>query len=105
VNQEENTLLDAPFSKGEIKEAVFSSYSDGAPRTDGLPFLFYQKFWEILKDDPVRLFKDFHKGELDLYRLICAMITLIPKVEEARDMKLFRPISLINCSFKFSPKS
>jgi hypothetical protein len=31
-------------------------------------------------------------------------MTLIPKVEEARDMKNFRPISLINCSFKIFSK-
>jgi hypothetical protein len=44
VTQEENEMLCAPFSKEEIKEAVFSSYSEGAPSPDGLPFLFYQKF-------------------------------------------------------------
>jgi hypothetical protein len=93
-------LLGAPFSEEEIKEAVFGSYSDGAPRLDGLPFLFYQKFWEILKEDLVSLFDDFYRGNLDLYRLNCAMVTLIPKVENAKDMKRFRPISLINCSFK-----
>jgi hypothetical protein len=28
------------------------------------------------------------------------MLTLIPKVEDATEMKLFRPISLLNCNFK-----
>jgi hypothetical protein len=100
VTQAENDTLDAPFSIEEIKEAVFSSYSDGAPGPDGLSFMFYQKFWEILKEDLVSLFEDFYKGDLDLYRLNCAMLTLIPKVEEVKEMKQFRPISLINCSFK-----
>jgi hypothetical protein len=81
---------------------VFGSYSDGAPGPDGLPFLFYQKFWDILKSDLVRLFEDFHNRNLDLYRLNCALLTLIPKVEEARDMRNFRPISLINCISRFS---
>jgi hypothetical protein len=97
-------MLDAPFSEEEIKEAVFSSYSDGTLGPDGLPFLFYYKFWELLKGDPIALFEDFHKGMLDIYRLNCAMITLIPKVEEAMEMKQFRPISLINCSFKIFSK-
>jgi mannosylglycoprotein endo-beta-mannosidase len=61
-------------------------------------------FWDILKEDLVKLFEEFYKGSLDLYRLNCAVMTLIPKVEEARDIKNFRPISLINCSLKFSPK-
>lgn len=52
----------------------------------------------------VKLFDDFHKGVLDLYRLNFAMLTLIPKVEEAKHMKNFRPISLLNCSFKIFSK-
>lgn len=35
-----------------------------------------------------------------LFRLNFALITLIPKEDGARDIKKFRPISLINCSFK-----
>jgi hypothetical protein len=50
------------------------------------------------------MFEEFHKGDLDLYRLNFAMLTLIPKVEEAKEMNNFRPISLINCSFKIFSK-
>ena len=45
LTQEENNILEEPFSKQEIKEAVFSSYSDGAPGPDGFSFIFYQRFW------------------------------------------------------------
>jgi hypothetical protein len=41
-----------------------------------------------------------HKAKLDLFRINFAMLTLIPKVEDASEMKLFRPISLLNCSVK-----
>lgn len=100
VSSEENFSLTAPFTEEEIKEAVFGSYAEGAPGPDGLPFLFYRNFWDLIKEDLLALFQDFHKGDLDLYRLNCALITLIPKVEEATNMKPFRPISLLNCSFK-----
>jgi hypothetical protein len=76
----------------------------GAPGPDGLPFLFYQKFWDLVKSDLVELFDDFHKRTLDLYRLNCALVTLVPKVGEATNMKQFRPISLLNCNFKIFPK-
>jgi hypothetical protein len=95
----------APFSNEEIREAIFSSYSEGAPVLDGLPFLFYQNFWDILKADMVSLFEEFYRANLDLYRLNFVMLSLIPKIEEAIDMKHFRPISLINCSFNFFPRS
>jgi hypothetical protein len=50
------------------------------------------------------MFHDFHKESLDLFRLNFAMLTLIPKVEDAVEMKNFRPISLLNYSFKIFSK-
>jgi hypothetical protein len=84
----------------EVTEAVFSCYPEGAPRPDGLPFLFFQKFWVVVKEDFMKLIKGFQEGKLDLFRLNFAMLTLIPKVDNAVDMKHFRPISLLNCSLK-----
>ena len=46
------------------------------------------------------LFRDWFANKLDIYRLNFAMITLIPKEDDARVMKKFRPISLLNCGFK-----
>lgn len=56
VSQVENDLLSAPFTVDEIKEAVYGSYSDGALGPDGLPFYFYQKYWDIIRHDLVELF-------------------------------------------------
>jgi hypothetical protein len=47
---------------------------------------------------------EFYHGRLDLFRLNFVMLTLIPKVEETVDMKKFRPISLLNYSFKIFSK-
>jgi hypothetical protein len=100
VSEEENRLLTASFFEAEIKSALFSCYAEGAPGPDGLSFIFYHKFWDLIKDDLVALFADFHEGVLDLSSLNFALVTLIPKVWEVIDMKQFRPISLLNCSFK-----
>ena len=54
VTPEENSSLIAPFTEAEIKEAVFSCYAEGAPGPDGLSFLFYQKFWNLIKADLIR---------------------------------------------------
>ena len=72
-------------------------------RPDGIPF-FYQKYWDIVKFDLYDLFSDWFDNKLDIYRIKFAMITLIPKEEDARSMKKFRPISLLNCSFKIFTK-
>jgi hypothetical protein len=79
VNQDENDILSTPFIDKEIKAAIDSCYAEGAPGPDGLSFLFFQKFWEVVKRDIVYMFKDFYDGNLDLYRLIFALLTLIPK--------------------------
>lgn len=50
------------------------------------------------------LFQDFYEGNLDIYRLNFAMITLIPKEIDATSIKKFRPISLLNCIFKVFTK-
>jgi hypothetical protein len=57
-----------------------------------------------MKEDIFRMVRSFHDGELELFRLNFAMLTLIPKVEEATEMKNYRPISSLNCSFKIFSK-
>jgi hypothetical protein len=104
VQEGGNVALEAPFSENEIKEAMFSCYAEGAPGLDDLSFLFYHKFWDLVKSDIVKLFEEFYNSRLDVFRLNFAMLTLIPKVEDAAEMRFFRPISLLNCSFKIFSK-
>lgn len=46
------------------------------------------------------MFAAFHQGKLELCRLNFALLTLIPKEKDAKVMSKFRPISLLNCSYK-----
>lgn len=64
----ENDLLQSTFFEEEVKKAVFESYVDGGPGPDGIPFLFYQHFWDLIKHDLMNMFDDFYKGNLDIYR-------------------------------------
>jgi hypothetical protein len=100
VTLEENDMLGNIFTLEEVKEAIFGSYADGAPGPDGLSFFFYQKYWDIIAQDLLNLFDAWFDEKLDIFRLNFAMITLIPKENDARTMKKFMPISLLNCSFK-----
>jgi hypothetical protein len=49
VTEEDNARLEDKFTKSEIKRVVFESYPNGTPRPDGMSFIFYQKFWELVK--------------------------------------------------------
>jgi hypothetical protein len=71
--------LDADFSEKEVKEAVFGSYADGAPGPDGFSFLFYQKFWDLIKPDLMGMVNEWNRGNLDLFCLNFSLLTLIPK--------------------------
>jgi hypothetical protein len=104
VTRDECRALEAPFSEQETREVVFSCYLEGAPGPDGLSFLFFQKFWDVVGSDICDIFAEFHSGRFELFRLNFAILTLIPKVEDASDMRNFRPISLLNCSFKIFSK-
>jgi hypothetical protein len=44
VTPEENEMLEASFAEEEIKQAIDSSYVEGAPGPDGFSFMFYQNF-------------------------------------------------------------
>ena len=53
------------------------------PGTDCLPAKFSQVLLEIIKEDLMSIFKDFHEERLPLYSLNFGVITLLPKIVEA----------------------
>lgn len=104
VSAAENSILTAPFSLEEIHTAVFGSVPHGAPGPDGFTFLFYQVFWDVIQPDLHQLCNTFHCGNLDMQFLNKSIICLIPKEPDAQVITKFRPISLVNCSFKIISK-
>jgi hypothetical protein len=48
----------------------------------------------------MNLIRAFQIGDLDMFMINFDTLMLIPKVENATKMKSFKPISLLNCSFK-----
>jgi hypothetical protein len=75
-----------------------------APGPDGFPAEFYQVFWEVIKEDLLSLFAELHRETLDLYSLNFGIITLIPKVCNAMKIQQYRPICVLNVSFKIFTK-
>jgi hypothetical protein len=105
VTQVEREILEKPFSEDEIQKAVFGSYSDGAPGPDGLSFIFTRNFGVWSSRIFLRCLRIFIRISwiyiyIYIYRLNFALVTIIPKEKDARVMNKFRPISLLNCSYK-----
>ena len=65
---------------------------------------FYQEFWEVIKEDLKEMLDAFHKGDLDIERLNHGVISLIPKIPDADTIQQFRPICLLNVSYKILTK-
>jgi len=104
VSQPENEFLMAPFTEKEIREAIFSMEHNKAPGPDGFPVEFYQHFWEVIKGDLMNMFHDLHSGDLPLFSLNFGVISLLPKTREANKIQQYRPICLLNVSFKIFTK-
>jgi hypothetical protein len=104
VSEEENEILTALFGEEEVKMAVFDIEHNKAPGPDDFPSEFYQFFWEIVKLDLMNLFYEFYAGRLSIHSLNFGVITLLPKVDNAARIKQYKPICLLNMSFKIFTK-
>lgn len=114
LSEQDNEFLTQGFSMEEIKDVVFSmEHSKASGRPDGFPIEFYQNFWEIVNWDLKELFDDFHKGELDDFhkgelsveRLNYGIITLVPKSKDCSSIQKYRPLCVLNVSFKILAKA
>ena len=104
VTLEMNRLLVAEYSDIEIKAALFQMDPHMALGPDGLPPLFYQKFWDIVGSDVVAAVKSFLSSGNILKQLNYTMVSLIPKVAEPTNMTQLRPIALCNVLYKIGAK-
>ncbi|KAL9671842.1 hypothetical protein QQ045_009415 [Rhodiola kirilowii] len=66
VTEEMNEALNAPFTEGEVKRALFQIHPSKAPGLDGFSAMFYQRNWEIVGKEVVReVLNCFNNGVLN----------------------------------------
>jgi hypothetical protein len=105
ISEIDNRDLELTFTAEELDEVLHSMKPDSAPGPDGLPVLFFKRFWETLRAPILKILNDFALGRVDIARPNFGIISLIPKVKGADQIKQFRPIALINVIFKFVSKA
>lgn len=71
---------------------------------DGLPAEFYQVFWEVMKGDLMVLLRDFYEERLPLFSINFGIITLLSKMNDAKQIQRYRPIHVRNVDFKIFTK-
>lgn len=96
--------LEKEVSKEEINEALFKMPGSKSPGPDGYTVEFFKGAWDIIGEDVTAAVQSFSvKGFLPK-GLNSTILTLIPKKEEARMMKDYRPISCCNVLYKVISK-
>ena len=99
-----NQDLLAPFTREEVKKAMFRIGDLKAPGPDGLHAIFYKRFWDMLgeelEDEVLAVVNSATVPE----GWNATTIVLIPKVEAPEKVSQFRPISLCNVVYKVISK-
>jgi hypothetical protein len=100
LTEREASNLDLDLTIGELDEAAGTGKIRSAPGIDGFNNFFIKKFWKHFRI-PLHNYATtcFRKKTLtDSFRT--ATIKLIPKKGDCRQLKNWRPISLLNCFYK-----
>lgn len=74
-----------------------------SPGPDGINFGFLKEFWELVKEDIMRMLRDFHCNARLIRGFNPSFIILIPKKEDAT-LDDYRTISLIGSAYKVLAK-
>lgn len=74
--------------------------SQKASRPNGLPALFYKKYWNIVGDSVVKAIINFFESGKILNELNSTLTVLIPRIQNTTSDSQYRPSSLCNVVYK-----
>lgn len=97
-------MLIKPVTDEEIKEVLFKMPNDKSPGPDGFTAEFFKASWSVIsKDFTTTVHSFFSKGFLPK-GLNTTILALIPKKDDAMEMRDYRPISCCNVLYKVISK-
>ncbi|KAJ9691733.1 hypothetical protein PVL29_013809 [Vitis rotundifolia] len=104
ISRESASRLESPFTEEEIYKAIFQMDRDKAPGPDGFIITVFQDCWDVIKEDLVRVFDEFHRSGIINQSTNASFIVLLPKKSMAKKISDYRPISLITSLYKIIVK-
>ncbi|GJZ81284.1 RNA-directed DNA polymerase, eukaryota [Tanacetum coccineum] len=104
LSSEQIADLECDVTYDEIKRAVWDCGTNKSPGPDGFTFDFIRTYWKIINQDVVNAVREFFVTSKFPPGSNSSFIALIPKKQDAKLVKDFRPISLIGCFYKIIAK-
>ena len=101
VTEGMNGILTSEFQTWDFDNALKQMAPLKAPGLDGMPPLFYQNFWELVRGDVSGSILNFFNSSSLPGPLNHTFVTLIPKTKNPERVTEFRPISLCNVLYKY----
>ncbi|CAM2105718.1 unnamed protein product [Caretta caretta] len=105
VSESDRDRLELPLTLAEFSEALRRMPTNKSPGMDGLTVEFYCVFWDVLGPDLVTVWAEsLQSGVLPLS---CrrAVLALLPKKGDLRDLRNWRPVSLLSTDYKIVAKA
>jgi len=97
--------LDQPLTKQELHDALLSMANGKSPGPNGIITEFFKRFWDLIGDE----FFDMVRHSIEQGKLPPGMtsrtITLLFKTGDKADLANWRPITLLNVSYKIVAKA
>lgn len=104
VSADQNSTLIAVPTSTEVRQAVFKLKSNSSPGPDDFSGIFFTKCWSIVGQDVISAVIHFFKARKLLRATNAYFLTLIPKKHSPDTFADFRPISLLNFTYKVISK-
>lgn len=104
VDDRMNEALAKQISTEEVGDALFQIGPLKAPGPDGFPARFFQRNWGVLKEDVTKAVMKFFEDGVMPEGVNETVIVLIPKGNDPKNIKDYRPISLCNVIYKVISK-
>ena len=84
--------------------AVFQLNKEKAPGPDGFTLAVYQECWDVIKEDLMRVFFEFHTKGVINQSTNATFIAMVPKKSQTFKISDYRPISLVTSLYKIIAK-
>lgn len=104
LNIHQQRMLDADCTEQEVRKALFSMNSSKAPGIDGFNVHFFKRSWHIIGKEIVEAVQQFFEDNYLPAEMNVALITLLPKCENADKVSNFRPIACCYVVYKIISK-